>query len=230
MKIFAVLALAFALAPAFVCSTANAQAPPAPSTAPPDPRAIVEDARIAELLKATSGAKEIDEKTARAFGPLIFQDGFLTVNERDLIVKLYNNTSVLTIVAPGGESFEVPVLSGQARAFLSLMTPPDLGRLWLRGPAQMKQLVDITVLDPLVTSRVVLYIRTRLALSWMDSTIANGYKPLRDNLSAAVRQLQQTDADTERRGRLIIFDAVRQLNRASSNPIPTYLYDYLGQN
>jgi len=230
MKIFAVLALAFALAPAFVCSTANAQAPPAQGTAPPDPRAIVEDLKVAELLKATSGTKEIDEKTVRVVGPLLLQDGTLTVNERDLLLKLFNNTGVLTVSAPGGESFDVPVLSREARAFLGLISPPDLATLWLRGPAQMKQLVDITVLDPILTSRVVLYIRTRLALSWMDSTIANGYKPLRDNLSAAVRQLQQTDADTERRGRMMIFDAVRQLNRANSNAIPTYLYDYLGQN
>ena len=187
MKIFTVLAFAFALAPAFIYSAVNAQVPPAQVTAQPDPRAIVEDAKIAELLKATSGTKEIDEKTARAFGPLLLQDGMLTVNERDLLLKLFNNPGVLTVSAPGGESFDVPMLSGGARAFLGLINPPDLATLWLRGPAQMKQLVDITVLDPVLTSRVILYIRTRLSQSSMDSTIANGYKPLRDNLAAAVR-------------------------------------------
>jgi hypothetical protein len=64
----------------------------------------------------------------------------------------------------------------------------------------------------------------------MHSTIANGYKPMRDDLSSAVRQLQQTDADTERRGRALVFDAVRQLDRANANSIPKYLYDYLGVN
>lgn len=196
-----------------------------------DQKVVVEDPQIAAILKGAGAAATIDEAAARKFGPLLFQDGMLTLNERDLLLELFSNVSAkVTVTTPAGDSFEVPPLSRQARAFLSLVTPPDLSTLWLQGPAQMKTLVDITVLDSVVTPQITGFIRQRLALSWMHSTIANGYKPMRDDLSAAVRQLQQTDADTERRGRALVFDAVRQLDRANANSIPKYLYDYLGVN
>jgi len=222
MKILNCLALAFAAA--LLSTAALAQ-----NAALTDQKAVVDDPKVAEVLKTTTGAREIDEKTARIFGPLLFQDGTLSVNERDLFLELLSTVSgVITISTPSGESFEVPVLSRQARAFMSLVSPPDLATLWLRGPAQMKQLVDITVLDPIITSRVVGYVRQRLSLVWMESTLSEGYKPLRDDLSAAVRQLQATDAETERRGRALIFDAMRQLDRTNGGQIPKYLYDYLG--
>src|SRR5882672_8303819 len=220
------LALAMLAAAMALASAAGAQ-----GLAPADQKAVVEDAQVAAILKAASGAATIDEATARKFGPLLFQDGLLTANERDLLLELFSNGSgKVTITPPDGDAFEVPPLSRQARAFLSLVTPPSLASLWLQGPAQMKTLVDITVLDPVITSQITAFIRQRLALVWMNSTISNGYKPIRDDLSAAVRQLQQTDPDTERRGRALVFDAVRQLERANSNSIPKYLYDYLGAN
>jgi hypothetical protein len=39
--------------------------------------------------------------------------------------------------------------------------------------------------------------------------------------------LQQTDADTERQGRSLIYDAARQLDVRNGDAIPNYLYDYL---
>jgi len=194
-------------------------------------KATVDDPKVLAILQASSLASEIDEKAARAIGPMLFADGALSVNERRLLLELLgNNSGTVAITGPAGESFNVPVLSRQARAFLSLVTPPDLSTLWLRGPAQMKQLVDITVLDPVITPRITGYIAQRLGQAWMVSTLSDGYKPLRDDFAAAVRQLQQTDPDTERRGRALVFDAARQLDRASGGAIPKYLYDYLGTN
>jgi hypothetical protein len=71
------------------------------------------------------------------------------------------------------------------------------------------------------------YILQRLNVVWMESTLANGYEPMRRDLSAAIRMLQQTDADTERQGRSLIYDAARQLDVRNGDAIPNYLYDYL---
>lgn len=218
--------------PALFCAALTAAASSAaaqPQTlAPPDQKAIVDDQAIADILKAASSAKEIDETSARKFGPMLFKDGILSANERDLLQELLaTNGDMVTIMPPSGESFTVPPLSRQARAFLSLVQPPDLSLLWLRGPAQMKQMVDITVLDPVITRRITAYITQRLAIVWMTSTLSDGFRPFRDAISVAVRQLQQTDPDTERAGRALIYAAARDFDRSTGDAVPKYLYDYL---
>ena len=71
------------------------------------------------------------------------------------------------------------------------------------------------------------YILRRLNVVWMESTLSDGYEPIRRDFSAAIRMLQQTDAATEREGRSLIYDAARQLDRRNGDAVPNYLYDYL---
>jgi hypothetical protein len=201
---------------------------PAQLSAMADKKAIVEDEAVAEILKSTTADREISEAVARRFGPMLFKDGVLSLNERDLMQELLSQDSEpTTITAPSGEVFDVPPLSFQARSFLGLVRPPDISTLWLRGPAQMKQLVDLTILVPDAARQITDFIQQRLNVVWMDSTIANGYGPIRRDLSAAIRMLQQTDAETERQGRSLIYDAARQLDRRNGDEVPNYLYDYL---
>jgi hypothetical protein len=193
-----------------------------------DMAATVEDAEVADILKSTSAEREISEAVARRFGPMLFRDGSLSASERDLIQELLaTDAAATTITAPSGETFQIPPLSRQGRAFLGLVRPPNLASLWLRGPAQMKQLVDVTVLSPDTARQVSNYILQRLNVVWIDSTLGNGYEPIRRDLSTAIRMLQQTDADTERAGRSLIYDAARQLDVRNGDAIPNYLYDYL---
>lgn len=201
---------------------------PALSQTTLDQKAIVEDAAVADILKTTSAQNEISEAVARRFGPMMFADGSLSMNERDLIQELLSPSAERTAVTTAsGETFEIPRLSLGGRAFLSLVRPPNLASLWLRGPAQMKQLVDVTVLSPDTGRQVSAYILQRLNLVWMESTATDQYAPIRRDLSAAIRMLQQTDADTEQRGRSLIFDAARELDRRNGDAVPNYLYDYL---
>jgi hypothetical protein len=207
---------------------ATAQTPAQPAAPAADQKATVDDPAVAEILKGISGEREISDAVARRFGPMMFSDGVLSANERDLVRELLAATSGRTaITTASGDAFEIPPLSFQARGFLGLVQPPNLATLWLRGPAQMKQMVDVTVLSPDTARQVSGYILQRLNLVWMESTIANGYEPMRRDLSAAIRMLQQTDANTERQGRSLIYDAARQLDVRNGDAIPNYLYDYL---
>jgi hypothetical protein len=203
-----------------------AQSPAPAALAAADQKATVDDPAVAEILKGTAQEREISYAVARRFGPMMFSDGILSANERDLVRELLASART-TITTASGDTFEIPPLSFQARGFLSLVQPPNLATLWLRGPAQMKQMVDVTVLSPDTARQVSGFILQRLNLSWMESTIANGYEPMRRDLSAAIRMLQQTDADTERQGRSLIYDAARQLDVRNGDAIPNYLYDYL---
>ena len=193
-----------------------------------DRKAIVEDQAVADILKSGSTQPEISEAQARRFGPLLFSDGMLTLNERDLVQELLSTAPErVSLTAPSGDTFEIPPLSRLARAFIALVQPPNVATLWLRGPAQMKTLVDITILSPDTGRQVSNFILQRLNLVWMESTIANGYEPMRRDLSSAIRMLQQTDAETEQKGRSLIYDAARELDRRNGDAVPNYLYDYL---
>jgi hypothetical protein len=212
---------------AVASATVFAQETAAPATTA-DEKATVDDPAVAELLKNTSAEREISEAAARRFGPMLFADGILSANERDLVRELLSMAQERTVITTvAGETFEIPPLSRQARAFISLVQPPNLATLWLRGPVQMKQLVDVTVLSPDTGRQVSGYILQRLNIVWMESTIANGYEPMRRDLSSAIRMLQQTDAETERQGRSLIYDAARQLDMRNGDAVPNYLYDYL---
>ena len=212
----------------FTASLVLASAP-ASSQPVTDEKAIIEDQAVADILKGTSTQSEISDADARRFGPMMFKDGSLSVNERDLIQELLTNMGVrTTVTAPSGETFEIPPLSFRARGFLSLVRPPNLATLWLRGPAQMKQLVDVTVLSPDTARSVSDYILQRLILVWAESTATDQYEPIRRDLSAAIRMLQQSgDAETEQRGRSLIYDAARELDRRNGDQVPNFLYDYL---
>jgi hypothetical protein len=220
----AVLTASLALASAAAFAQQSA---PAPATTA-DEKAMVEDPAVAEILKSTTAEREIPEAAARRFGPMLFADGVLSASERDLVRELLSTAQTRTsVTTASGDSFEIPPLSRQARAFISLVQPPNLASLWLRGPAQMKQMVDVTVLSPDTARQVSAYILQRLNVVWLESTIANGYEPMRRDLSSAIRMLQQTDADTERQGRSLIYDAARQLDLRNGDAVPNYLYDYL---
>ena len=193
-----------------------------------DQKAIVEDPAIVEILKTTSSASEISEAITRRFAPMMFADGVLSANERDFVQELLSTEPAkVTVTTPSGESFEIPPMSRLGRAFLGLVRPPALGTLWLRGPAQMKQLIDITVLSPETGRQVSDFIMQRLNLVWMESTLSDQYAPIRRDLSSAIRMLQQTDRDTEQRGRSLIYDAARELDRRNGDAVPNYLYDFL---
>lgn len=193
-----------------------------------DQKALVEDAAVADILKTTGTQSEISDAITRRFAPMMFADGSLSATERDLVQELLSpNAERTTITTPSGETFEIPRLSLGGRAFLGLIRPPALGTLWLRGSPQMKQLVDITVLSPDTGRQVSNFILQRLNLVWMESTVADQYAPIRRDLSAAIRMLQQTDPDTEQRGRSLIYDAARELDRRNGDAVPNYLYDYL---
>jgi hypothetical protein len=202
---------------------------PATSQVTTDQKAVVEDAKVAEILKGISSANEISEADTRRFAPMMFADGSLSMSERDLIQELLaTDPQRIAVTVPSGETFEIPPLSFRGRAFLSLVRPPNLSTLWLRGPAQMKQLVDVTVLSPDTARQVSDYILQRLNVVWMESTATDQYAPIRRDLSSALRMLQQSgDAETEQRGRSLIFDAARELDRRNGDAVPNFLYDYL---
>src|SRR5262249_52786130 len=160
-------------------------APPAAAHAAQGPvahdgKAVVEDMKVADALRKASADTLTREEVVRVVGPLLYADNKLTPNESDLIFELLGNAGgKVTITAPDGSSFTVPPLTVAAMEFLRLSDPPDLDQLWLQGRDPMRQLIDVTLLNPFVEGQVQRFVAQQFYLSWQASDFLNDYKPLK---------------------------------------------------
>jgi hypothetical protein len=193
-----------------------------------DRRAFVEHPNVAAALKKAVDAAAVGEPVVRAIGPILYADNKLTPNESDLILELLGNKAgKVTITTAGGDSFAVPVLTQAAHDFLALHDPPDLNTLWLKGPKEMKMLVDVTVLNPNVTPQVEQFFGQNLFVSWRASIAMKNNRYLRETLNAAVNQFRLSGPETERLGRRLLYRAMLVVDAANKNAIPNDLYLYL---
>jgi hypothetical protein len=214
---------------AFFCVCAVFIAAPAGAATPShlNRQVVIEDARVAQALRMDANAAAVSEATARAVGPLLYADNNLTANESDLILELLGNpVGKIGATGPAG-AFQVPPLSAGARAFLELHDTPDLNTLWLQGPRQMKMLVDVTVLNPHVVPQMRQFFGMNLFVSWRASVALKNNRYIRETLTAALNQFRLAGAETERRGRALLYDAMVDVDRANRNAIPDELYAHL---
>jgi len=188
----------------------------------------VDDPQIAEALKGTVGASEISEEVGRAIGIKMYADNDLTRNESDLFLELLSNLSgSVNVTDPNGETFAVPVLSPGARSFLELSDIPDIAVFWLAGPAEMKKLVDVTILSPQVRPQIQHFIANQLYLRWRTSSYVNNYSPLRTTLSAAFVQWRDAGPETFEIARGLLYDAVVELDMAVNDAVPDEFHESL---
>ena len=198
---------------------------PGAAFAQTDGRVVIEDERVASMLRATAEFGIVNEAAARAFGPLLYEDNVLTHGESDLIVELLENRyGTISVTAPDGSQFLLPPLNQAAHNFLSLSNPPDLNLMWMYGPVQMKQLVDVTVLNPNVRPQVQQYIAEQLYGGWAVAQVSGSERALRATLHAALGQWSMTDPQTELRGRHFLYNALMAIERVSNGELPDDLY------
>jgi hypothetical protein len=191
-----------------------------------DHKAFAEDLRVAAQLKAMSDARTFDETAARKLVPLMLVDG-LVPEEQDMLYEFIAARSPVAITTRTNQRFDVPPPNGAARDYLTLLktyaessnVPALMDERWLMGPKPMKELFDMASFGPPVDHAVFVYVLRRFTISWM-----NGAAALGEEVSKFKAQLEQTDADTERRGKDIAYSAARDLDRDLNNAIPDELY------
>lgn len=188
---------------------------------------IVDNPAITAALKTTVGTPSISEAVARQIGPMMYADNILTPHESDLFIALLGNGSGKVSIVSGKDHFDVPPLSPGAKFFLGLSNPPDLDTLWLTGPAQMKKLVDVTLLNPFVEGQVKRFIGQQFYLSWQASNFADGYKPLRSTVNMALLQWQLAGPVTQAQAKKLAYGAIIDVDHAMKDAIPNDIYDGL---
>jgi hypothetical protein len=210
---------------------AAAQAQAGEANFVPDHRAFAEDQRVATTLKAIADAKRFDETAARRFMPILLVDG-LSLEEQDLYYEIVIARSPVSITSPFGPPFDLPPPDGAAREYMNTLSivvdstdvQKTLDGLWLAGPQKLKQLIDIASLGGPLTNTINVYMTRKFTAVVKESNAGNGFAPLKDAIMQFRDQLAQSDIDTDRRGRTMAYNILRDMARDPATPMTEDLY------
>lgn len=72
---------------------------------------------------------------------------------------------------------------------------------------------------------MVAFVQGKLAEQWEASNLGNGYKPIRDMIGKLYGYSNAAEADTKT-GRTILYRAMNQLDRSTSDAVPDFLYNW----
>ena len=193
--------------------------------------AYVEDERVAVVLHTIFETKRFDEVTARRLMPLLLVDG-LAPEEQDLYYEIVGARFPVSIRSPYGPVFVLPPPDGAARDYMGLLKTvvestnlqATLETRWLTGGTQMKDLVDISTFGVQINNAIAVFVQTKLATSVTTGSPAEGFAALKGDLDKVRAQLAMTDIDTEKRGKALFYNVVRDMDGRANGAIPDEFY------
>jgi hypothetical protein len=196
-----------------------------------DRSAFAEDERVATTLHAIFDAKRFDEVAARRLMPILLVDG-LSPEEQDLYYEMIQARFPIQIRSPFGPVFALPPPDGAARDYMSLLKlvveSPNLQMTldarWLAGGPQMKELVDISTFGQQLENAITTFVERKLSTNVTMGNALSGFTMLKDDLAKVRAQLAMTDIDTEKRGKALIFAAMKSIDDRSGGAVPDDLY------
>ena len=63
--------------------------------------------------------------------------------------------------------------------------------------------------------------------AWTESSITNGYAPLRNLLAEGYAHLQGMDPETGNKGRQMYYQTMKALDQSAGDRIPDFLYNWI---
>ena len=168
----------------------------------------------------------LTEQDAQALKQALLADQRLDDQEQDLLVELTQSQfRSITITPSGGQGQKIrsyPV-SGATKTVLSdtLNPPVDYSACWERGREGYLQMLTDAARSEKHEANVTRFLEEKFREKWRQSNMANGYKPLRDQLgvlNAYTSQLPQPGL-----GKKILSDAMGSLDRSESDSFTHFL-------
>jgi hypothetical protein len=238
--------------PGIAKTPAPAKAPP-PAVKPvaPIPETVT-DGRVAGLNSATFAALKsvktrnpgaLTEANAMELRTAIMADGKIDIAERDLLREMTQsqfrsiNVTVdgakwstlmdLALVPATSKVATYPVSGNAKRVLQDVLDPPvDLAREWAGGSAGWNAIVRAYAKSPVEESRVINFVAGKFAEQWELSNMANGYKPLRDEIGKRYGFSNSAGGDAKA-GSTVIYKAMNQVDRNAKDAVPDFLYNWV---
>lgn len=186
-------------------------------------------------LKQVKDPKAMTAEEAKGLQSAILKDGVIDKAESQLIGELTQDSPHnVHIGAQKSADFNPQDLnltsaSGQAKQILgNLRThPQELDRLWNGGKEGMDKLVKLYSGTPQAKGAVMRFVTSKFQQAWSQSSLGNGYAPLRDAIGRAYAATTSEDPAVSKNGRQMLYDGTANLDRFAHDAIPDFLYSWL---
>ncbi len=189
---------------------------------------VVVTGGLAEAVKALPLGQLMTSAHVRSLNGAALSDGKLDAGEKAFLEKVA--AGQLFLVNAGGAKLQLTASPEGQHVAALLSRPADMGPMWAE-PARIGDLVEFTRWAPVSRDRATRYVGGQLLLSFNQSTVFNGYGPLKkllDQKWAAVKAL--SDPGAREAGRSMLFDAAmlaRQESYTMATPMPDHLFAWL---
>lgn len=224
--------------------TASKAAPTPPAAT--DGRAPVDPPLMAVLaqIRADNGGKSIfDLAEVQRLRSHILADGRVDGHERELIAELSHPLLRVVVVYPfdredpfAGERLAFASLSSRHRPELEpLLDFPSIEQNWKSEPRReaIGKLILQSRSSPAMREAVQMFLSERFRELIPTAKVPNGYAPVRTvitDMLGAVQTMEKDgtlDQESSADARLMFHDAIDRASKASTPPLPRFLYNWL---
>jgi len=202
--------------------------------------------RAAQSAQYGAGTREKGLVEAIALKNGILKDGKIDANEQDLLNEILSGQSTVAIKSqsvsnsnPVELTFNNKWNATGLNVLRNISAPgthnpttnnADLNKAWTKGGEDFRELTQIYSRSPADAERVTNFLADKVSKAWDDSSITNGYGPLRSLIATGFAGVNQLEGDANVQGRWMVHNAIKQVDTkpdGSDGAIPNFLYNWI---
>jgi len=194
-----------------------------------------------ESIKGRNQAKvNINKEEAQQLSQAILADGVVDKNEADLLKELTQSSFRSVNISKDNNNFSPSTLnfastsSSDVRNILSqtlnVSSKTELNQLWNQGATGLAKLTEIYSRSPVDAKHVTNFLAEQVSKAWDESSITNGYGPLRELIATGFAGVNQLEGNANAQGRWMVHNAIKQVDTkpdGSDGAIPNFLYNWI---
>lgn len=167
---------------------------------------------------------------AQELASAMMADHIVDAPEKDLLEEMTQSQFRNITVTPMGDNTRsvktFPTVGNAKKVLLGVLNPRlDLNAAWSRGSGGWTEMCLEFKKGAEQEAPVVAFVQGKLAEQWEASNMSNGYKPIRDMIGKLYGYSNSAGADTKT-GRTILYRAMSQLDRSTSDAVPDFIYNW----
>ena len=152
-------------------------------------------------------------------------------SDKEILLELLSqNSSGLRLSGPTGAQIDITPPNAEARQVLTtLVSPKNMNDYWLKGEPEMKELIILAYLGSPAWQRATQFIASKFYAEWKNSSIENGYKPIRDIIATAYESGPDVKEDKllGNAKATLLYDAMEMVDNHEQDKVPDFVYSWL---
>lgn len=173
----------------------------------------------------------ITEAGVKELKASILKDKVIDASEQDLIYELTQDTARnVSVYTAGGQApvaVTYPAKGPAKQALTDILNQNErVEENWSAGAEGFKKLTAIYSRSPEDAQRIVNFAADKLSEAWGNSSMGNGYKPLRDLIGSVYGFATAPGANVDA-GRNILHSAMKQVDQKANDKIPDFFYNWV---